>query len=139
SNPQALSIGSGRYVQFLAEISTEPFWEAPGEVLSYEDYVDAQRAGNPWDFPVYDGEYLVTGAYSAWIDDVEIDWLGDDRICVISGTVARKDDYGQIKVSVDGEDLVRVLSVDVSKSELVQDRVVTERSHIEVEPKNTGK
>ncbi|MGB2878719.1 MAG: hypothetical protein WBD24_00865, partial [Candidatus Omnitrophota bacterium] len=42
SNPQALSIGSGRYVQFLAEISTEPFWEAPGEVLSYEDYVDAQ-------------------------------------------------------------------------------------------------
>ncbi|MGB2598906.1 MAG: hypothetical protein WBB86_01780 [Candidatus Omnitrophota bacterium] len=139
ANPHSLSIGSGRYLQFLAELSAEPFWEAPARVLSYADYVDAQLSLSGWEFPKDNGDYLVTAMYSTWIDDVEIDWPKDDRICVISGYLARSDNYGQAKVSLDGRDLVRVLGVDMSVSREVQEQVITEKSSIEVEPSNTGK
>ncbi len=139
-NPHSLSIGSGRYVQFLAELSTDFFWEAPGQKSSYAEYVDAQAgSSNPWEFPVNSGEYLVTGMYSTWIDDVEIDWPGNDRICIIAGYLARDINYGQAKVMVDGRDLVRVLGVDINISTQVQDLTITEKSSIEVEPANTGK
>ena len=92
-----------------------------------------------WEFPTDSGEYLVTGAYSAWIDDVEIDWPGDDRICVVSGYIARKENYGQAKVTVDGRNLLEVLSVYMGISTDVQGLTVKEESSTEVKPRNTGK
>jgi hypothetical protein len=140
TNPHSLSIGNGRYVQFLAELSTDPVWEAPGQTLSYADYVSAQLGlPNAWDFPAYGGIPHITGVYTTWVDDVEIRWPGSDRICVISGYVARKDDYGEAKVMVDGKDLVRVLGVDISVSMQLQDQTIVEEVSTEVEPKNTGK
>jgi hypothetical protein len=142
SNPKTIGTGEldrNRYVQFLATLTAQPFWEAPGEKLSYADYVDEQRLGDPWDFPENGGVPLITAAYSTWVDDVALRWNGDERICVISGIIARKNDYGEVKVSVDGTDLVRVLGVDITASMEVQGRTITEESSLEVEPKNTGR
>lgn len=140
SNPHGISIGDWRYVQFLAEISTDLFWEAPGYNVNYPDYVDEQRSGvNVYDFPMRGGEYLVTGIYSAWVDDVEIDWPGEDKVCLISGYVAKRNDYGQAKITIDGQDLVKTLSIQVGVLKEVQDREIREESVIEVEPRNTGK
>ncbi len=140
-NPHSLSISSDRYVQFMAQISTDPFWECSAGTLAYADYVDEQRnlAGAPYTFPSRSGEYLVTGLYSAWIDDVEIDWPGEDRTCVLSGYIARKDDYGQVKVKVDGKDIFRVYRVDLEVSADFQDRTLEEASSVELEPRNTGR
>ncbi|MEA3489213.1 MAG: hypothetical protein U9R44_02575, partial [Candidatus Omnitrophota bacterium] len=64
TNPDTLSIGSGRYVQFLAELTTEPFWETPKpSSLSYYNYINDQTTPpNPdYEFPVdSDGEPYVT-------------------------------------------------------------------------------
>jgi hypothetical protein len=142
TNPKSLGtedLARNTYVQFLATLTSEPFWEAPGQTLSYANYVSQQRTGNVWDFPENGGVPLTTAAYSTWVDDVELKWNGNDQICVISGVIARKNNYGQAKVSVDGEDLIRVLEVDISASMDVQDQAITEESTIEVEPRNTGK
>ncbi len=139
-NPAGLAIGSGRYVQFYAELSTEPFWTASGSNLSYADYVDTQVGlGADRLFPASGGEYYVTGLYSTWIDDVEIDWPGDDRMCVLSGYIARKDDYGQTKITVDGRDLIKVLNIDMSVTVEYEDKTIRQENNMEVEPRNTGR
>ncbi len=139
SNPHSLSIGNGRYVQFLAELSSDGYWEAPGATLSYADYIDTQVAGQPYDFPEDSGEPYITGVYSTWIDDVEIDWPGTSRICTITGYIARRDDYGQAKFTVDGEELIKILSIHVKTAKEVQGRTMGEENYIEVQPRNTGK
>jgi len=140
SNPCALSIGSGRYVQFFMDLATEPFWESAGAVLSYADYVTTQIGlAFPYDFPETGSEPYVTETSSAWVDDVAIDWPGDDRICTITADIAKKNDYGQAKITIDGIELVKVLSVHVSVSQEVKDVVVAEENYVEIEPRNTGK
>jgi hypothetical protein len=140
SNPASLSIGTGRYVQYFAELSSEPFWEGPTSTLSSADYVDTQRAlGADHLFPQDSGEYMITGAYSTWLDDVEIDWPGDERVCVISGYIARDTNMAQCKVSVDGQDLVKTLNVYLKFITDVQGRAVTEEGSVEVAPRNTGR
>lgn len=138
-NPHSLDVGAGRYVQFLAELSTTPFWEVDGTTLSYEDYIALQAAANPYDFPESGGEPYVTGTSSSWVDDIEIDWPGDARICTITGYVAKKSDYGQAKVTVDGAELTKILSVHVIVSGEVCGKAVVEENIVEVEPRNTGK
>jgi len=136
ANPQALSIGSGRYVQFLMSLSAEPYWENSGSILSYADYVTAQKAlPAPHVFP----ESYVTKVSSPWVDDVTIDWPGNDRICTITADIAKKNDYGQAKITIDGTDLVKVLSVHVSVSKDLRGRVISEENYVEMEPRNTGK
>jgi len=136
ANPQALSIGSGRYVQFLMSLSAEPYWENSGSILSYADYVSAQTAlPEPYDFP----ESYVTKVSSPWVDDITIDWPGDDRICTITADIAKKNNYGQAKITIDGTDLVKVLSVHLSVSKDLRERVISEENYVEIEPRNTGK
>ena len=140
SNPYALAIGSGRYVQFFMDLATEPFWESAGSVLSYADYITAQIGlANPYDFPQNGSEPYVTKTSSPWVDDVAINWPGEDRICTITADIAKKNDYGQAKITIDGTELIKVLSVHVSISEEVREVVISEENYVEIEPRNTGK
>ncbi|MGB2598908.1 MAG: prepilin-type N-terminal cleavage/methylation domain-containing protein [Candidatus Omnitrophota bacterium] len=140
SNPGSLAIGTGRYVQYYAELSSEPFWTCPTLTLNSADYVDTQLGlGSDYLFPQDSGEYLITGAYSTWFDDAEIDWPGDERICVISGYISRDTNYGQAKVIIDGQDIVKTLNVYIKFTTDVQERTVTEEGSVEVAPRNTGR
>ncbi|MBD3426173.1 MAG: hypothetical protein GF409_02960 [Candidatus Omnitrophica bacterium] len=140
SNPGGLSIGTGRYVQFLAELASDPYWEVSSTEKTYEEYVDDQVDNYAvTDFPAVSGTPYVTGVYSVWIDDVEIDWPGRERICNVTGYIARKNNYGQAKIIVDGEELVKILSVHVATEDEVQGRTISAENYIEVQPRNTGK
>jgi len=140
SNPSALSIGSGRYVQFYADLLAEPFWEAAGNTLSYADYITMQIGFDPYTFPAVGADPYAMNMSSAWVDDVAIDWPGDDRICTITADIAKKNDYGQVgKITVDGKDLVKVISVYAKVSKNVGGRTISEENYVEIEPRNTGK
>ncbi|MFC1548993.1 type II secretion system protein J [Candidatus Omnitrophota bacterium] len=140
ANPGSLSVGNNRYVQFMAEMTSDPFWEVSSSTKTYEEYIDDQVNNYPvTGFPEQGGTPYITGVYSNWIDDVEIDWPGDERLCTITGYVARKNSYGQAKVVVDGVDLVKILSVHLKVSADIQGRIIEEENYIEVQPRNTGK
>jgi hypothetical protein len=139
SNPNGLSIGAGRYLQFMAELVTDPFWGSGAAVLSYSNYVDAQVALSVYDFPTNTGVYYITKANVPWLDDVQIDWPGVDRICTITGYIGRKNDYGQAKITVDGSDLVKILSLHLRVAQEWQSKTISAENIIDIEPRNTGK
>lgn len=140
ANPTGLSIGTGRYMQYYSEITTEPYWQWSSGTLSYSDYIDEQLAlSYPYEFPTRSGEPLVAGVTAAWIDDVETDWPGEDVICIIKADIAKKDDYGQVTCTVDGLDLTRILNVTIGLEKEWQGRTFSEENTFEVEPRNTGK
>lgn len=103
-NPHALSIGSGRYVQFQATLSTIPPYT---------------------DFP--------------WIDNVTIDWPGNEQMCEISAYFTKAADYGIIKLTVDGEELTKGLKFKVAVSEDFKETTYSATLTTEVEPRNTGR
>jgi len=141
TNPHSLGIGSGQYVQFLAEMSAEPYWGTDDSTLSYASYISAQAgAGNPpYDFPRDgDGDIYTLRMDPPWIDDVEIDWPGATRLCTITGYIARKNDCGQAALTVDGQELFKTLRVTAEVTSQVETRTVTEKNAFEIEPKNTG-
>ncbi|MGB2879331.1 MAG: type II secretion system protein [Candidatus Omnitrophota bacterium] len=133
--------GNNRYVQFLAELSAEPAWETSTGTLVYEDYIFSQLSdGNDYTFPEAGGIPYITEVTSPEIDDVTIDWHPDtERICAITGYIARKNDYGQAKITVDGEDIVKVLSVHVKVTKEIQGRDITGENYADVYPRNTGR
>ncbi|HPS20745.1 MAG TPA: prepilin-type N-terminal cleavage/methylation domain-containing protein [Candidatus Omnitrophota bacterium] len=133
-----LSIGTGRYVQFKGYLSAAPYWYNTTSDLSYKDYVTAQVALDAYQFPAT-GDFMRTALPVPKLDDVEIDWPGSERICTITGYIARKNDYGQAKLTIDGQDLVRVLGVKVGLTENIQGREIVEQNIVEMEPRNTGK
>jgi hypothetical protein len=133
------SVGTGRYFQFLAELSTEPYWDASGSTMTYSEYIDSQLTGNVYDFPEDSGEPYITGVYSTWVDDVETDWPGNSRICSISGYIAKKNNYGQAQITVDGVELVRSLDVKIGTSVDFEEQQITEEFTIGTDPRNTGK
>ena len=136
----ALSIGSGRYVQFQSELSTTPFWEVSGSQKTYQDYIADQTALSAWQFPSsLAGDPYTTQLDSTWVDDVEIDWPGQERICAVSGYVAKKNSYGRAEVTIDGAALLKVLSIYISTTKETRDKVISAENTIEVEPRNTGK
>jgi hypothetical protein len=136
----SLSIGSGRYVQFLAELSTAPFWEVGASQKTYQDYIADQTALSAWQFPSsLAGDPYTTQLDSTWVDDVEIDWPGQERICAVSGYVAKKNSYGRAEVTIDGAALLKVLSIYISTTKETRDKVISAENTIEVEPRNTGK
>jgi type II secretory pathway pseudopilin PulG len=132
--------GSGRYLQFRAELACTPYWQGGGGVLSYADYISQHLAGGlPHEFPASGGTPYTTGLDAPWVDDVEIDWPGVERICAITGQIARKNDYGQAKLTVDGEDLFKILSVRVKTVKQFFGREIENEHYVEIEPRNTGK
>ncbi|MFH1847423.1 MAG: hypothetical protein ABH869_07715 [Candidatus Omnitrophota bacterium] len=140
-NPHTISIGNGRYVQFFAELSANLFWinsSGTGQ-LSYEAYIRDQITRPVYEFPQNSGEFLVTSYFSPSIDDVEINWPGQSRICAITGYIAKKKDYGQAKITVDGSELIQTLNIHVKVSKEISGMMVEEENYVEIEPKNTGK
>jgi len=133
--------GSERYVQFFAEMSTEPSWVTSISILSYEDYIREQVDNyQVYDFPVdLNGDLYVTEVSSPWIDDVQIDWPGEERIVAITGNIARKNDYGQAKITVDGKELSKVLSIYIKLSNDTHGKTIEAENFVEIEPRNTGK
>ncbi|MEE8576150.1 MAG: hypothetical protein V3T31_02735, partial [candidate division Zixibacteria bacterium] len=140
ANPHALSIGNGRYVQFLAELSAVPFWETGGSTLSYEDYVEEQVTNyQDYDFPESSGQPYGTEVSVPWVDDVETDWPGTTRMCAVTGYIAKKDSYGQATVMIDGDELLKVMNVHIRVSKEIQGRTVAEENYVEMMPRNTGR
>lgn len=132
--------GSGRYLQFLTSLSSDPFWDSGSSVLSYSDYIAEQLTLFSHEFPLDgSGEPYLTDVNLPWIDDVEIDWPGTERICAITGHIATKDDYGQAKLTVNGSELVKILSIYLKTQSLFQGRVIENENYVEIEPRNTGK
>lgn len=132
--------GTGRYLQFFGELSAKPFWNASGAMLNYENYIDDQVDNYAvYDFPKSSGEPYITQTDPVWIDDVEVDWPGAQTVCAITGYVAKKNNYGQAKLIVDGKELVKILSVHIKTSSEKGGRTFVEENYIEVQPRNTGK
>ncbi|MDD4957588.1 MAG: type II secretion system protein [Candidatus Omnitrophica bacterium] len=133
--------GAGRYLQFYAELADTPNWSASGSSLSYASYIAAQilSPSTPYLFPSYSGEYYLPDLSVPWIDNVETRWEGETHLCSITGYIARKDDYGQAKILVDGAELLKVLSIYLKVSRDIDGRDVSEEGYLEVEPRNTGK
>lgn len=141
TNPHPLSIGTGRHVQYRAEMETEPYWEWTGGTLSYNNYVDEQASyASPHVFPTRgSGEYLAASVDAPWIDDVEIDWPGSGRICAVILDIARRDDFGQVEVDINGEPLVSTIDVTISLEKDFMGRTLTQTNTFEIEPRNRGK
>ena len=116
-------------------------WENPSSTLTYAEYITSQLSdGNDYTFPESAGVPHITETASPEIDDVTVDWHPDsERVCAITGYVARKNDYGQAKITIDGEDIIKVLSVHVEASKDVQGRTIAEENYVDVQPRNTGK
>ena len=132
--------GTGRYLQFFGELTANPFWNAAGAMLNYADYIDDQVDNYAvYDFPKSGTDHYITQTDSVWIDDVEVDWPGAQTVCAITGYVAKKNDYGQAKLIVDGKELVKILSVHIKTSSEKGGRTFVEENYIEVQPRNTGK
>ena len=138
-NPHDLTIGSGRYLQFLAEVEAEPFWEWSLGSLSYADYVGEQAVAASYTFPERINEHLVSDVTGAWIDDVEINWPGDSRVCVITADIAKKDDYGKVFLEFDDKALSWGYSVTISVLVQNEGRTFVEENSFTIEPRNTGR
>lgn len=138
-NPHSLSIGTGRYFQFQAELGVTPYWTCinhPSVNISDASYKSA--------FPLTPtcgtcGEELIPAVSCPWVDDVTIDWPGPTRMCDISGYFAMKDDYGIINLTVDGNDLIKGFGFSLTISDVVQGVSYEESLTAEVKPRNTGK
>ncbi|HPN72618.1 MAG TPA: hypothetical protein PKZ41_01325 [Candidatus Omnitrophota bacterium] len=138
TSPFELSIDSVRYVQYLAEMVTQPYWEYSGGTSTYEDYVTEQVSAEPYVFPSNGGEYLVSAVDELWIDDVEINWAGEDRVCVLRADIAKKNDYGKVYVEFDGKPLSWGYGIVVSVEMEYNGRVFAEEKVFGIETKNTG-
>jgi hypothetical protein len=143
-NPAVLPGAGNRYVQFRAQLTSSAFWEDTTGIrippqISYEDYISEQRTLPVYDFP-QTTEYLVSGVSPVWVDDIEIKWDGVESLCALTGYVAKKNDYGQAKITVDGADLEKILRVFIRLSTTdFTGRNIVEENYIDIEPRNTGK
>ena len=57
----------------------------------------------------------------------------------LDGYIARKNDYGQATLTIDGEELFKTLRVTAEVTAQVEDRTIEEENTFEIEPRNTGK
>ena len=137
SNPSSLSIGSGRYVQFRGELSSVPYWTCIDH--SGVSVADADYKANPVNrrCPT-DTMPLLPALNTPWIDNVEIDWPGETHVCDVSAYMTMDSDYGIVKVSIDGADLLKALQFTLTLSDVLLDVTYQEALTAEIEPKNTG-
>jgi len=74
-----------------------------------------------------------------WIDNVAIDWPGAATLCEISGYFTQDSDYGIIKLTVDGQELIKGMEFNVTVSKGFQENTYQASLTAEIEPRNTGK
>ncbi|MBL7158036.1 MAG: hypothetical protein ISS91_00795, partial [Candidatus Omnitrophica bacterium] len=128
--------GSGRYVQFRADLLAAPHWTSISDSSLVVTDIDYKNNNVILDAS---GEFLVPGIYCPWIDNVKIKWPGSTMMCDISGYFAQKPDYGIIKLTVDGEELLKGLELRMTVSEDFQGKTYESFIATEVEPRNTAK
>lgn len=73
------------------------------------------------------------------MDNVVVTWPGSNALVDISGYITRRPDYGMFKVTVDGQDVVNALSVDLDATEKVRSKDYAYALTAQVKPKNSGK
>ncbi len=140
SSPSGLSIGGGRYLQFYVTLLPGVIWSGGSSTQSYVQYITNQLALPVYQFPSDGSVFLTTSTVAPWIDDVEIQWSGTgDKICAIAGNIAKQNNYGQVKVTVDSKELLKVLSVHIKTSKVHYKRTIVEEDYVDMEPRNTGK
>ncbi|MCK4463947.1 MAG: hypothetical protein KAU58_06515, partial [Candidatus Omnitrophica bacterium] len=135
-NPHSLSIGSGRYAQFEAILSTIPYWTCIGHSSVSVSNID-YKGGNIT-CPTC-SKYLIPAVNCPSIDNVAINWPGESRMCEISGYFMQKPDYGIIKLIVDGQELAKGLEFSITISEELQGKDYETSLISEIEPRNTGR
>ena len=138
-NPHSLSIGSGRYVQFKADLSTTPYWTCIDHSPVSVSDADYKIIGDTNKKCPTCSKYLIPAVNCPWIDNVAINWPGESRMCEISGYFTKKPDYGIIKLTVDGQELTKGLEFSVAISEKLQDKTYEASLTSEIEPRNTGR
>ncbi|MDD5439503.1 MAG: hypothetical protein PHS37_04890 [Candidatus Omnitrophica bacterium] len=145
TNPRAISIGSGRYLQFRADLTSDASWTCSthqGVSVTDNDYKHngIKTCTESGCGMLLQPRASVTSAdYCPWIDDVTIDWPGADKICEISGYFRQAPDYGIISLQVDNQDLSKSLSCRISMAEKVYYQVCSTEIAADIEPRNTGK
>ena len=83
-------------------------------------------------------QYATTADYP-WLDNVAIDWPGETLKCKVTGYFTKREDYGQIKLLVDGQELIKELEFDVTVYDTFHAGTCEARSTVEVQIKNTDK
>ncbi|MFH1791533.1 MAG: hypothetical protein ABH885_06090 [Candidatus Omnitrophota bacterium] len=72
------------------------------------------------------------------IDNVEIDWPGDVKICEISCYFTKKSDYGIVGLTVDGNTLRRTYEFTVTVYDFFRGTRYESSMTADIEPRNTG-
>jgi len=138
SSPAGISaIGTGRYVQFRAELGSTAFsWTCIDHTGVSVD--NATYRGGSNTCPTC-GMYLVTAIACPWVDDIVVSWPGADQMCEIGGYFTKKSNYGIIKLTVDGKELIKGLEAEAEVSEVFQGRTYDSSLKAELEPRNINK
>ena len=122
STPSAINPGAGRYVQFRGELSIDLVWACSDHPSIIETDIDYKQT--PVIVCSTCGNFLVplvtllADPYP-WLDNVTIDFPGENKICEISGNFIKDSDYGIISLSVDGQALNKSLSFSLSAKESI--------------------
>ncbi|MCQ9207621.1 MAG: hypothetical protein NG740_07065 [Omnitrophica bacterium] len=144
SNGGSLPVGmdNKRYVQFKAVLSTlpasNPYWTCVTVAHSAVKVLDPAYKAGGYSCTINTAEWLLPAVSTPWIDDVTIDWPGPARVCDVSGYFMKKPNYGIIKLTVDGNDLIKGYEFDLTLSEDVRGKIYGESLAVEIEPRNTG-
>jgi len=129
--------GSGRYAQLRAVLSADPYWTCitHGTV----NVSDSQYKNSGVIACSTCGKFLIPAADCPWVDNMTATWPGASKMCDVSGYFAQKPNYGIIKLTVDGNDLIKGLGLTLEVVEDFQDDQIEVALTVEVEPRNTGK
>ncbi len=73
------------------------------------------------------------------VDNVKIDWPGQDALVNLSGQYTKKSNYGIFQVFIDGNALVKALTVKLSATTVYRGKSFTQSVGSEVKARNTGK
>jgi len=130
-------LGTGRYAQFKADLTATSDWtciDHPAVAIADEDYKNNGVITCPTC-----SKYLVPAIDASWVDNLMVTWQGEERMCDISGFFAQKPDYGIIKLTIDGNDIVKGWEFTATVYEDFQAKSYQASLGVEVEPRNTGK
>jgi hypothetical protein len=140
ANPHPLSIGSGRYAQLGAILYAVPYWECPSCGAEYTD--TAYKLNPPASHLCSNAacsSYLIPAVKRPQLDNVTIDWPGEAQLCNVDAYFTQKPDYGIIKLTVDGQELMREVQIDITVSDDFRGDPVEISLTAGVEPRNTGR
>ncbi len=137
--PEGCSINVKVRTAVNPDMSDAPVWDAISFIPNYgmidpgnKQYVQFLAQLRP------DSAMLATPKLKSFI----IKWSGEEKVVAIGGSFTKGPDYGIFQVSVDGQEVVTGLTVDLSIFKDVRahgaQRRLTSNATVEVHPRNTG-